>query len=120
MNRIEVNIQESIENSLCEIKQMFDTFAKRTHGISTSKTDLDNLFDEMQDKTKQQQNFSTNNAQMDYTDSDFAKLEEDYDKKILDKRKELENIEIKYADKLNKLQDLSMVQSTAENLYAKK
>ena len=47
MNRIECNILESIENSLCEIKQMFDTFAKRTSGISTSKSDLDNLFDRM-------------------------------------------------------------------------
>ena len=47
MNRIELNILESIENSLCEIKQMFDTFAKRTTGISTSKSDLDKLFEQM-------------------------------------------------------------------------
>ena len=119
MNRIECNILESIENSLCEIKQMFDTFAKRTSGISTSKSDLDNLFDRMSRYVKQQQNFSINNNSLDFTDAELAQKDEFQDNKINLKREELEGVESKYTEKLNKLQDLQMVQNTAESLYKK-
>lgn len=115
MAKVEEKILESMENSVCEVKQLFDLFVRTPAPAAVKNEQIEQIFGKME---KSLQILNSLGESEDRIMEDDAEIEV-ANAQIETKKQKLGDIEKKFSRKLQTLSDLKMTINDVEGLYSK-